>query len=519
MSVGERLQGAPTDSPKRMQRLFGIETEYGIAVEGKGAGDLIQESIQLVRSYSGSFVTGWNYRGEDARRDMRGFTVERLSTNPDDAQFDAPGRPPMSMSEERSDRVLANGARFYNDHGHPEYSTPECSQLRDLVAHDRAGERIVLECARRRSAAIGVPISIYKNNTDFHGASYGTHEGYLMSREVPCDILIAGMLPFLVTRQIYAGAGKVGVEVDRLDTPVYQLSQRADFFSVEASVDTLHNRPIVNTRDEPHATPRLYRRLHVIVGDANMSEWATAVKVGTTSLAIGLLESGWTPPVRLKNPVGAIKEISRDQTLRWLVTREEGGTISALEIQRLYLAEAQRRFQGATPDADWTLSEWEMVLDALERDILLAADRVDWIAKRQLLEQFMGAEGLDWTDPVMQSLDLAYHDLDPELGLYQGLEQEGVMRRLVTDRRIEGAMTCPPQDTRAFLRGLFVSRHGSAVRSIGWNGVAFTHEGEDLLFDMNPLVEPNVQLLNEEMSATSSLAEVVQVIKKPAAQE
>jgi len=498
-----------------MTRLFGIETEYGLAVEGRGAGDLMQESIALVRSYAGTHVTGWNYRGEDPRRDMRGFTVDRLSTNPDDAQFDAPGQPPMSVAEERSDRILTNGARLYNDHGHPEYSTPECRSLRDLVAHDRAGERVVWECAQRRSDAIGVPVYVYKNNTDFHGASYGTHESYLMRRDVPPDTLIQALIPFLVTRQIYAGAGKVGVEVDRVSTPIFQLSQRADFFSVEASVDTLHNRPLVNTRDEPHATPRRYRRLHIILGDANMSEWATAMKVGATSLVLSLLEEGWTPGLKLRNPVGAVKEISRDQTLRWLVTLDDGRTIPAIDVQRVYLREAQRRLAGSSPDADWALAEWSVVLDALERDILLAGDRVDWIAKRRLLEQYMEEEGVGWDDPMMQSLDLAYHDLDPETGLYLGLEQTGEMRRLVTDKRIEAAMSCPPGDTRAFLRGLFVERFGSAVRSIGWNGVAFRHENDDLLFDMNPLVEENVGILNEELASANSLSEVVAAIRRP----
>jgi proteasome accessory factor PafA2 len=498
-----------------MARLFGIETEYGITVEGRGAGDLIQESIQLVRSYAGPHVTGWNYRGEDPRRDMRGFTVDQLSTDPDDAQFDAPDRRHMSMSEERSDRILGNGARLYNDHGHPEYSTPECSNLRDLVAHDRAGERIVWECAKSRMDAIRFPVSIYKNNTDFHGASYGTHECYLMRRDVPPDALIRGLIPFFVTRQIFAGAGKVGVEVDKA-AALFQLSQRADYFSVEASVDTLHNRPLVNTRDEPHASPSKYRRLHVIIGDANMSEWATAMKVGATSLVISLLESGWRPSFDLRNPLSTLKEISRDQTFKWMATLTDGYTLSAVAVQRRYLAEAQRRLAGSSLDADWTLAEWEQVLNDLERDPEKVTDRVDWAAKRQLLQQFMENEGLSWSDHLMQSLDLAYHDVDPETGLYAGLEQAGEMRRLVTDARIDAAMSCAPADTRAFLRGEFVKRFGSAVRSIGWNGVAFKHKEEDLVFDMNPLVEDNVRLLNEEIANANTLDEVLEVIaRKP----
>lgn len=497
-----------------MHRLFGIETEYGITVEGKGAGDLMQESMLLVRSYAGPHVTGWNYRGEDPRRDMRGFVVDHLSTDPDDAQFDPPGRPMMSSAEERSDRILGNGARLYNDHGHPEYSTPECSNLRDLVAHDKAGEKIVWDCAQRRMDALGYPISIYKNNTDFHGASYGTHECYLMRRDVPADTLIKGLIPFLVTRQIFAGAGKVGVEGDRIQ-PQFQLSQRADFFTVEASVDTLHNRPLVNTRDEPHATPSRYRRLHVIIGDANMSEWATAMKVGTTALVIGLLEKGWAPRLELRHPTYALKQLSRDTTFKWELEQANGCPISAISIQRLYLEEARARLAGESQDVDWTLAEWEMVLNDLDRDPRLTGDRVDWAIKRRILKQFMDAEGLSWGDPYMQSLDLAYHDIDPETGLYAGLVEAGEVRRLVTDARIDAATSCAPADTRAFLRGEFVTRFGQTVRSIGWNGVAFTHRGEDLLFDMNPLVEENVKLLNRDVAEAENLDEVVQVIRQP----
>jgi proteasome accessory factor PafA2 len=498
-----------------MQRLVGIETEYGIVVEGLGANDWISESIAVVRSHAGPAVGGWNYRGEDPRRDMRGFTVQHLSMNPDDAQFDAPNAPSMSREEERSDRILSNGARFYNDHGHPEYATPECRSLRDLVAHDKAGERIVWAAAQRRASQRGLAVSLYKNNTDFHGASYGTHEGYLMRRDVPTETLIQGLLPFFATRQVFAGAGKVGVENDNASLgPLFQLSQRADFFSVEASVDTLHNRPLVNTRDEPHATPRHYRRLHVICGDANMSEYATALKVGTTSLVLKLLEDGLMPPIRLIDPVRAVKQVSRDITLKQTVDRQGGPPLTALEVQRLYQQEAARRLAGSDEDTDWTLAEWESVLDALETDPLSLSDRLDWVAKYNLLNAFREEEGLTWGDAYLQSLDLAYHDIDPEQGLYYGLEQAGEMRRLVTDGRIQAAQSCPPADTRAFIRGLFVERFGATIRSIGWNGVAFKHQDEDLLLDMNPLVEENVAALNEEFAAAESLEQVIAVIQQ-----
>jgi len=446
---------------------------------------------------------------------MRGFTVHALSTNPDDAQFDTPGTHPMSREEERSDRVLTNGARWYNDHGHPEYATPECRSLRDLVAHDKAGERIALASAKKRAEQRGLDVTLYKNNTDFHGASYGTHEGYLMKRDVPTETLIQTLLPFFTTRQIYVGAGKCGIENDGSapSATTFQLSQRADYFSVEASVDTLHNRPLVNTRDEPHAAPRKYRRLHVICGDANMSEYTTALKVGTTSLVLSLLEEGLTAPVKLVDPVRAVKKVSRDRTLKTPLERQGGPALTPIEVQRIYLDEAEKRLRGRDEDTDWTLNEWRIVLDALETDPLVLADRLDWVAKFQLLNAFREEEGLQWNDSYMQSLDLAYHNIDPEQGLYYGLEQSGEMRRLVSDAHVQAAMACPPADTRAFLRGLFVEKFGGAVRSIGWNGVAFKHNGSDLLFDMNTLVEENVQVLNEEFGSLETLDAVVAAIQ------
>lgn len=498
-----------------MERLIGIETEYGIVVEGLGPNDWINESIAVVKSHAGPSVGGWNYRGEDPRRDMRGFTVQHLSQNPDDAQFDAPNTPPMSREEERSDRILANGARLYNDHGHPEYATPECRSLRDLVAHDKAGERIVFAAGQRRAEQSGKAVSLYKNNTDFHGASYGTHEGYLVRRDVPTDTLIQTLLPFFVTRQIFAGAGKVGVENDSSGQPVgFQLSQRADFFSVEASVDTLHNRPLVNTRDEPHATPSRFRRLHVICGDANMSEIATALKVGTTALVLSLLEEGWTTTVRLNDPIRAVRQVSRDISLQQTVERKDGPAMTAIEIQRLYQQEAAKRLRGRDEDTDWTLTEWASVLDALENDPMSLADSLDWVAKYNLLNTFREAEGLEWSDPYLQSLDLAYHDVDPEQGLYNGLDQAGETRKLVTEGRIQAALSCPPADTRAFIRGLFVERFGPAVRSIGWNGILFQYQGEDFLFDMNSLVEDNLALLNDEFAAAETLDDFVAVIQR-----
>jgi proteasome accessory factor A len=453
------------------ERLFGIETEYGLLVEGKGAHDLMEESRRLVRAYAGVAAGPWDYCAESPRRDMRGFQVDHLSYNREDARLDR-GRSPMSAEEQRSDRALANGARLYNDHGHPEYSTPECRTLRDLVAHDRAGERIVLECARLRAKETGRETRLFKNNTDFHGISYGCHEGYLTSREVPFERLLHGLLPFLVTRILYAGAGKTGVESDGpfKSECQFQLSQRADFFTEIASVDTLANRPIVNTRDEPHADPRRYRRLHVICGDANMCEFATALKVGTTSLVLDLLEAGREPLIRLKNPITAFRAVSRDPSFRWNVELEDGRTMRATDIQWVYLREAQRLLAGAEGETAWVLGEWERILRDLETDPFQAEDRLDWVAKRRLLETYIEAEGLWWEDPTLRSLDLEYHNVDPAEGLYAALEESGAVQRVVDEDAIAGAVTTAP-DTRAAVRGELVSRWGDRIARISWAGV------------------------------------------------
>ena len=257
-------------------------------------------------------------------------------------------------------------ARLYNDHTHPEFSTPECYSLRDLVAVDRAGERILLQCARQRTEDRdrGV-VRLYKNNTDFEGHSYGCHENFLLSRDMPFQQVINGLLPFVVTRQIFAGAGKVGIEQDtRARAATYQLAQRADFFEVIASVDTMHRRPLVNTRDEPHADPALYRRLHLIIGDANMCEYATALKVGTASLVLDLLEAGALPAFALADPIGALKAISRDESRQWPVALSGGDSSSALEIQTAIMA-AARIFQGRDAETDWVLAAWRDVLESL----------------------------------------------------------------------------------------------------------------------------------------------------------
>jgi len=455
---------------------FGIETEYGITVLGQEEIDVVAESIELVRSYMEP-GTGmkWDYQLEDPHVDARGFRVSELLQDTDEANyFQIDHDRPLTFQEIKSDLVLTNGARFYNDHAHPEYSTPECSTLAELVAQDRAGECILHECALRRSASLGGgrSVRLYKNNTDFDGHSYGCHDNYLVRRDVRWERIVAGMLPFLVTRQIYAGAGKLGIETEgRLQQAgVYQISQRSDFFQVLTSVDTMNRRPIVNTRDEAHADPRKWRRFHVIIGDANMSEFTTALKIGTTSLVLELVENGVAPAIELAQPVEATKAISRDPTFDCIIELQDGRKISAVDLQRLYL-EAARTHLSGDGETGWILREWENVLNDLEVDPERCVDRVDWVAKRHLLNTFRECENLAWADPWLQSLDLEYHNVDPDAGLYHALARDGGMRRFVTDEAVADAIKNPPTTTRAFFRGQVISRFSAQIATLQWDAV------------------------------------------------
>jgi proteasome accessory factor PafA2 len=466
-----------------MHRTLGIETEYGITVDGPESVDVVAESIALVRSYTQvvppaqDSALKWDYDLEDPHQDVRGFRVEELMQDFDEAKYFVQDQNrKLSFQEIKSDLVLSNGARYYNDHAHPEYATPECRSLRDIIAHDKAGERIIEECVRRRNRnATGGIVKVYKNNTDFVGHSYGCHDNYLMDRGIPFDLVIRGLTPFLVTRQIVAGAGKVGVENDEsAPGDVYQISQRADFFSVLVSIDTMNRRPIINTRDEPHADSDKYRRLHVIIGDANMSEVAGALKIGATSLVLDLLERRLCPMlIELVDPIAALKTVSRDPGLRAVVKLSGGRTISAIDIQREYLAAAHKHLRGRDPETDWVLATWEQVLADLERDPMLCRDRLDWVAKKWMLEAFVEAENIRWDDPWLQSLDLEYHNVRRDEGLYAELARESKMQRVVTDDEIRQAIHRPPPDTRAYFRGRCIEKFAKQMSSVQWDEIAF----------------------------------------------
>ena len=479
--------------------LFGLETEYGIARDTDEPYDVVAESIALVRAAASPGVRmRWDYGCEDPHRDMRGFRVRELRQDTDEAGYRAQDEArPLTFAEIKSDLVLSNGARFYNDHAHPEYCTPECSTLDELAAHDRAGDQLVMRCAATLAGERSGPVLLYKNNTDFRGHSYGCHENYLLPRSLPWASLVRGIEAFLVTRQIFAGAGKFGIEdEDRFVGPGFQISQRADFFTERQSVDTMQRRPLINTRDEPHADRHRWRRFHVILGDANLQPFATRLKVGTTALVLEALvaaQASGNPQdwPALEDPLWALQAISRDPAFRWEVRGSGGRPTTAIEIQRNYLEISRRWCDSSRPGTREVLADWDRVLADLEGDPAQCADRLDWVAKRSLILDFQRSESLSADDPWLRSLDLAYHHLDPASGLYFGLEQAGGLRGVPAPEAATLALTHPPQTTRALIRGTCIRKFGPAVVSAQWDHVPLRGRNSQVVVSLLDLFAPS----------------------------
>ncbi len=478
--------------------VFGLETEFGIARGNHTDLDVVAESIALVRSAAEPGVLmRWDYREENPHRDVRGFEVEALRQDTDEAGYlDADSRRELSFAEIKSDFVFGNGARFYNDHAHPEYCTPECASFRDVVLHDRAGERIVMACAAALSQEVGETVRIYKNNTDFAGHSYGCHENYLIPRQLEWSALADAIQGFLVTRQIHAGAGKFGVEEENhLAGTGFQISQRSDFFTELQSVDTMQSRPLINTRDEPHANPRLWRRFHVILGDANLSPFATWLKVGSTALVLEAIvrqpRRAWP---RLANPLRAVRSISRDPHWRWEIALANSGArqtpATAIDVQAAYLDAVRECCDLSSPERRELVDAWATVLHDLASDPFRCADRLDWVAKHQWLRAFQDAENIADSDPWMRSLDLEYHRLDPAEGLYLGLEQSGAMRDVPYPADVTNAIHHPPRDTRAAIRGRCVERFPDAILAAQWDHVTLKTGSGPLRIDLTNLFDP-----------------------------
>ena len=410
----------------------------------------------------------------------------------------------------RSSNVfLENGARLYLDVGsHPEYATPECDRLEDIVAHDKAGERILeslVLSAEERLEEEGVrgEIYLFKNNTDSAGNSYGCHENYLVSRHRDFHKTVDVLIPFLVTRQIFLGAGKL------MQTPrgtVYSMSQRAEHIWEGVSSATTRSRPIVNTRDEPHADAERYRRLHVIAGDSNMSEYATYVKVGTIVALLQMIEHDVVfRDLTLENPIRAIREIAHDLTCKKKVRLANGRELSALDIQWEYLDRVHRfaRNSGFPPDVQAAVNRWEHLLTGLEKDPLSLDREVDWVIKHKLLDQYQERRGLALSDPKLSMIDLSYHDVTRRRGIYYLLADRGLIDRVVEDETIEAAIENPPATTRALLRGSFIKAAKAKNRdyTVDWVHLKLNDQAQRTVLCKDPLrsVDERVDKLIESL--------------------
>ncbi len=460
-----------------VRRVMGLETEFGITAQGEPQANPILLSGQAVRAYVLSAGpgralptgSGWDYADETPLRDARGYEMARALA--DVSQLTDEDDPATANS------VLSNGARLYVDHAHPEYSSPEVLTPRDAVTWDRAGE-LVMRQACEALAAQGRKLRIYKNNVDGKGASYGYHENYLMPREIPFLRIARALIPFFVARQVVCGAGRVGIGTSSQE-PGFQISQRADYMETDIGLETTLKRPIVNTRDEPHSAAEKYRRLHVIVGDANLADTSTLLKVGMTSLVLGLIEQDRAPDLELADPVAAIRTFSRDTTLRATVPTTDGRQVRALDILAAYreavAGVAADEAPGWEPDPDTTevLDLWDDVTARLGRDPMDLAGELDWVAKLSLLQAYRDRGGLEWGDPTLAAIDIQYADLDPSRGFGVRMRDSGRLRSLVDAAAVETAVHTPPEDTRAFFRGSCVSRYPEEIRAASWDSVVF----------------------------------------------
>ena len=451
---------------------MGIETEYGISSPNNPGINPTILCAAVVNAYSDFLFPDrqkpmrWDYYVESPFVDVRGYEIERELADPESWTDIDIGMPNL---------MLPNGARFYVDHAHPEYSGPEVTNPADAALWDMAGDRILNHAAQLASELTGNLVTIYKNNTDGKGASYGTHENYQVARDVPFDDFVKHLTPFFVTRNIWAGSGRVGLGQESR-TAGFQISQRADFFEARVGLETTVNRPIINTRDEPHADPNKFRRLHVIVGDANMSQTMTFLKMGATALVLSMIEdSALDFEIDLADPVLEMQAVSRDYKFEQQLQLTDGTALSAIEIQREYLAASENYMASKPFDAmtKQVLVLWRDVLDALESDTQSLIGTVDWVTKKSVLDSYRLRDDLGWQDSKLKAIDLQYCDIRVDKGLSYLLQRNSNSSEMFDEQEVELAIANPPVDTRAYVRGKAVQNYGANVVGASWESLIF----------------------------------------------
>lgn len=494
-------------------KIVGIETEYALASRNGIA------TFQLPREFFEFTVKNpiaWDYRLESAARDARNPWIpssgssDTLMAQPlqDSLSQDVQANKIQAVISRDLSTVLPNGARFYIDHAHPEWSSPECLTAEDAALYDKAGERFLMSLVDtfNQSREPGSTIVLYKNNSDHQGHSYGCHENYLIDAKVYEDLfnskahqLYTYLLPYFITRQIFCGAGKVGTENGSGQVD-YQLSQRADFFESIVGLQTTHHRPIINTRDEAHALSNRWRRLHVICGDSNLSAWSTYLKIGVTQIILSLLESQCVrlpSKIMLADPLAAIRAISQDPSLKVKI-RLDGrrAKYTALDIQKVYL-DISRKFLDKNAEAklQWenVWQDWAQVIQWLEESNEVLDRRLDWRIKRKFLNSHIQRKKIGWDDPQAKELDIKYHALDEQQGIYFILSKNGLIDELFAHEQIRMAVSTPPSDTRAYMRGQLVKRYSDQISSMNWDAVSFANADalgdKSLRLDMtNPMM-------------------------------
>ena len=504
-----------------VQRVMGIETEYGISVPGHPTMNAMVTSSQIVNAYarlSGldkGLHARWDYDRESPLRDARGFDQSRADADPSQLTDD------QELGLENI--ILTNGARLYVDHAHPEYSSPEVTNPRDAALWDKAGELVMHQAAMHAPKFDGNQIKLYKNNVDNKGASYGTHENYLMARQTPFSNIVRLLTPFFVSRQIFTGAGRLGRGQEG-QVKEFQISQRADYFEAEVGLETTLKRPIINTRDEPHADPEKYRRLHVIVGDANMSEKATMLKMGTTSLVLALIEAGFDDfgPLELAAPITAMSQVSYDTSLQQVLPMSNGTAMRAIDIQYKFL-DTIRGFLYSQNEPDSQTVEilelWQQTLDSLndpESRFTVAAGYVDWVAKYALMQGYRERDGLDWDSPRLGVIDLQYSDIDPHRGIALKLMNRGSLDTLFTRDQVQGAVSDPPTETQAYFRGECVRRYPQNVAAASWDSIVFDTGGDTLI--RIPKLEPlrgNREAIKALLDRSETAAALIDSLRAP----